>query len=153
MGRQSARVTFRLLAIVALTVLGGVLQARVEAGQEPASRSVWDGVYTAEQARRGEEVYRASCITCHGESLAGGGPATPLTGPVFSANWNGVSLGDMLERVRNTMPLDKPGTLSRQQFVDVLAFVFSVNKFPAGQTELSRQTEMLNQIKFLSVRP
>src|SRR5262249_2513088 len=116
-------------------------------------RTVWDAVYTAEQAKRGEEVYRTQCLACHGEGLQGGGPATPLTGDIFMSNWNGVSMGDMLERVKTSMPLSAPGTLSRQQVADVLAYVLSYNKFPAGKTELSRQTEILNQIKFLSQKP
>jgi mono/diheme cytochrome c family protein len=118
-----------------------------------SERSVWDGVYTEEQSARGKDVYRANCVGCHGEALTGAGPASPLTGPLFSSNWNGVSLGDLLERIRVSMPLDKPGTLTRQQYADVLAFVLSVNKFPAGKTELSRQTEMLTDIKFLSDKP
>src|SRR5262245_4497848 len=56
-------------------------------------RTVWDAVYTAEQAKRGEEVYRTQCLPCHGEGLQGGGPATPLTGDIFMSNWNGVSMG------------------------------------------------------------
>ena len=54
----------------------------------------------------------------------------------------------MLDRVRATMPLDKPSTMSRQQIADVLAYIFSFNKIPAGKTELSRQAEMLNLIQY-----
>jgi mono/diheme cytochrome c family protein len=117
------------------------------------SRSVWDGVYTEAQAKRGKELYSAHCVTCHGESLEGGGPVHALTGPEFTANWNGLSMGDMLERTRISMPMDKPGTLSRQQVADLLAFVLSVNKFPAGQAELPRQVEVLSQITFLATKP
>jgi len=116
-------------------------------------RSVWDGVYTEEQAARGKEIYRTTCVTCHGETLEGGGPASPLTGPVFNSNWNGVNMGDMLERVRVSMPLDKAGTLSRQQCADVIAFILNANKFPAGKSELPRQAEMLNDIKYLAQKP
>ncbi len=133
------------VSILVLAVVGALAVA--------AERSVWDGVYTEEQATRGKEIYRAGCVTCHGETLAGAGPATPLTGQLFSSNWNGVSLGDMIERVRLTMPLNAPGTYTRQQYADVLAFVLHANKFPAGKTELSKQTEVLNEIKFLSEKP
>jgi mono/diheme cytochrome c family protein len=118
-----------------------------------SERTVWDGVYTEEQAARGKEVYRANCVNCHGESLAGAGPISPLTGPLFAANWNNVNLGELMERVRISMPLDKPGTLPRQQYADVLAFVLSQNKFPAGKLELSKQTEVLAEIKFLADKP
>ena len=93
------------------------------------------------------------CLACHGESLEGNGPAKTLVGPEFAANWNGITMGDMLDRTRTSMPLAKPGTLSRQQVADLLAFVLSVNKFPAGEYELPRQAEVLTQITFLATRP
>ena len=117
------------------------------------SRTVWDGVYTEEQAKRGEGLYRQSCSVCHGETLAGREMASPLTGPVFTANWNGVTLGDLIERMRVSMPLDRPGALSRQQNADVLAFMLNVNRFPAGKTELARETELLNLIRFAATKP
>jgi len=117
------------------------------------TKTVWDGVYTEEQATRGEAIYFDKCVRCHGPTLMGGGEgAGPLQGPTFHGNWNGVALGDMLDRVRVSMPLDKPATLSRQQTADVLAYIFSVNKFPAGKTELSRQTEILNTIQFKATK-
>jgi quinoprotein glucose dehydrogenase len=119
----------------------------------PTSRSIWDGVYTEEQARRGKDLYLTHCLSCHGESLQGGGQVHALVGPEFAANWNGLSMGDMLERTRISMPMDKPGTLSRQQIADVLSFVLSANKAPAGTVELPRQTELLSAIKFLARKP
>ena len=122
--------------------------------QEPAeSRSVWDGVYTEEQAKRGEEVYKKECAACHGAELTGGESAPPLTGGAFLANWNGLTLGDLFDRIRKTMPQAKPGSLTRQQDSDVLSFMLSVNKFPAGKTELYRQTEMLKEIRFETKKP
>ncbi len=122
--------------------------------QEPAeTRSVWDGVYTEEQAKRGEAVYKKQCGACHGEMLTGGESAPPLTGGAFQANWNGLTLGDLFDRIRKTMPQSKPGSLTRQQGADVLAFMLSINKFPAGKTELYRQTEMLKEIRFETKKP
>jgi len=124
--------------------------------QEPASsdsRSVWDGVYTEEQAKRGESVYHKACAPCHGDSLAGGESAPPLSGGAFLANWNGLTLGDLFDRIRKTMPQNAPGKLTKQQNADVLAFTLSVNKFPAGKNELSRQTEFLREIRFESNKP
>ena len=132
-----------LLVIVA----AGAFAAGALKAQE--TRSVWDGVYTEAQAKRGEAVYFERCLQCHGATLMGGTDgAGPLTGPTFNGNWNGVALDAMLDRVRTTMPLDKPSTLSRQQIADVLAYIFSVNKFPPGKAELPRQAEMLNLIQF-----
>ena len=117
-----------------------------------ASRTVWDGVYTEEQAKRGASLYFERCVHCHGPTLGGIDAAAALTGATFNSNWNGVALDLMLERVRTTMPVDKPASLSRQQTADVLAYVFSVNKVPAGTTELPRQAEMLNLIQFKATR-
>jgi len=124
--------------------------------QEPApaeSRSVWDGVYTEEQAKRGEPLYHKECAPCHGDSLSGGESAPPLTGGAFLSNWNGLTLGDLFERIRKTMPQNTPGKLSRQQNADILAFALSANKFPAGKAELSRQTEFLKEIRFDAMKP
>ena len=85
--------------------------------------------------------------------LTGGESAPPLTGGVFLANWNGLTLGDLFDRIRKTMPQTSPGKLSRQQNADILAFMLSVNKFPSGKTELYRQSEMLKEIRFESTKP
>jgi len=129
---------------------------RLSLGQEPAaaeSRSVWDGVYTEEQAKRGEDLYRKQCAACHGEMLNGGESAPPLSGGVFLSNWNGLTVGDLFDRIRKTMPLNTPGKLTRQQNADILAFVFSVNKFPSGKKELQNKTEFLKEIRFDAMKP
>ena len=128
----------------------------VARAQEPtpaSPRSVWDGVYTEDQAKRGESVYQKECASCHGASLGGGESAPPLTGGTFLSNWNGLTLGDLFDRIRKTMPLSGPGRLTRQQDADVLAFMLSANKFPAGKTEVYRQSEMLKEIRFESEKP
>lgn len=138
-------------AIIALAVLTVALRAQAPSASE--SRSVWDGVYTEDQAKRGEPLYRAKCGSCHGDRLNGGESASPLTGGAFLANWNGLSLGDLFERIRITMPQDHPGKLARQHIADVLAFMLSANKFPAGKTELAHQAEFLKEIRFEATKP
>ena len=69
------------------------------------------------------------------------------------ANWSGLTLGDLFERIRRTMPQDKPGRLSRQYKADILAYVLKVNKFPTGKTELEHQTEFLREIRFEATKP
>jgi quinoprotein glucose dehydrogenase len=150
-------------AAIAASATAAVSAVRTEGNARPQSppgssaahstRSVWDGVYTKEQSDRGKTLYTANCLRCHGESLEGGGPVRALTGLEFAANWNGVTMADLVERTRISMPLDGPGVLSRQQVVDVIAFVLNANKFPAGETELPRQAEILGQIMFLSTKP
>ena len=117
------------------------------------TRSVWDGVYTEEQAARGEKVSAAQCARCHGQTLTGAEAAPGLVGDVFNANWEGVPLGDLFERIRVSMPLDTPGTLSRQQNADVIAYMLKLGKRPAGSIELPPDVAALGQITYLSNQP
>jgi hypothetical protein len=114
---------------------------------------VWDGVYTAEQSGRGHSVYHSQCETCHGETLAGGDEVPPIAGGQFLANWNGLTVGDLFERIRKTMPLNDPGKLTAQQTADVLAYLFDFNMFPAGKTELPHEAEVLKQIRIEATKP
>jgi S-disulfanyl-L-cysteine oxidoreductase SoxD len=120
---------------------------------QTASRSVWDGVYTEEQSERGEAAYRAACAKCHGDTLTGGEAAPPLAGGEFLSNWNGLTMGDLFDRLRVSMPADRPGTLTSAQNSDILAYLLHVNQFPAGKAEMERQPEILKQIRFEAVKP
>ncbi|HLA88993.1 MAG TPA: cytochrome c [Gemmatimonadaceae bacterium] len=151
-------------AIVALGIAGGSLLATRASSATHAARpaatrplltphSVWDSVYTEEQARRGEAIYRETCSKCHGAELAGIDDALPLAGSGFLSNWNGLSVGDFVERIRQSMPPTDPGVLNRAQTVDVVAYVLFFNKFPAGNTELAREAEVLKQIRIEATRP
>jgi len=122
------------------------------AQQAAAARSVWDGVYTAEQAKRGEPLYAQYCSSCHGSTFEGGEMAPPLAGGAFNANWNGLSLGDLSERIRISMPQNSPGSLTRQQYVDILATMLGGGEFPQGKTELPREVDVLKQITFESMK-
>ena len=117
------------------------------------TRSVWDGVYSEEQAKRGEEIYKKECASCHADTLVGGGGAAALTGGSFLSNWNGLTLGDLYDRIRKTMPQGSPGKLNKQQDADVLAYLLSFNKFPAGKTDLQKQVEFLREIRFEATKP
>lgn len=113
-----------------------------------AQASVWDGIYSGEQARQGEALYRQECASCHGEKLEGRGQAPPLTGADFTMDWNGMTVGDLFEKMQTSMPADKPGQLSREQNASLLAYILSGNKFPAGTAELPTDAERLRQIRF-----
>jgi S-disulfanyl-L-cysteine oxidoreductase SoxD len=117
------------------------------------TRSVWDGVYTAAQAQRGEGLYQTECASCHGLALNGGESAPPLSGGEFLSNWNGLTVGDLFDRIRTSMPADRPGHLTRQQTADVLGHILRVNQFPAGQTELDTRSEFLKQIRIDAYKP
>jgi S-disulfanyl-L-cysteine oxidoreductase SoxD len=135
------------LVIVAVQPLGGGA-----AQQAAVGRSVWDGVYTTEQAKRGEPLYAQYCSSCHGSTFEGGEMAPALAGGAFNANWNGLSLGDLAERIRISMPQNSPGSLSRQQYVDILATMLGGGEFPPGKAELPREVEALKQITFESTK-
>ena len=117
------------------------------------SRSVWDGVYTPEQAKRGATLYANECASCHGAALNGGESAPPLTGGEFFSNWNGLTVGDLFERIRVSMPADNPGKLTREQDADILAFMLNMNQFPEGGIELDHRTELLKQIRLEATKP
>jgi len=127
-----------------------ILSAAAIAAQ--SSRSVWDGVYTSEQAQRGEALYTRQCARCHGAQLTGGEAAPPLAGGDFLSNWNGLTVGDLFERVRISMPADRPGQLTREQNADILAHILRANQFPAGKSELEQQAEVLKQIRIEPAR-
>ncbi len=146
------------ICLVAICALGvGIAEsARGNSRSKQAvetTRSVWDGVYTEEQAKRGEEIYGKECAACHGATLVGGGGAAPLTGGTFLSNWNGLTVGDLYERIRKTMPQGALGKLSKQEDADVLAYLLSFNKFPVGKTELQKQVEFLKEIRFEATKP
>jgi S-disulfanyl-L-cysteine oxidoreductase SoxD len=111
-----------------------------------AASSTSDGVYTAEQAQRGDVLSQANCTSCHGKALDGSGQTPPLTGDDFTKNWIGQTMDDLFEMTQTSMPADHPGKLTREQTADVLAFVLSSNKFPAGQAELPTDAESLKKI-------
>src|SRR5918996_2476989 len=113
----------RKLAMVA--ILGVAVAAAFGSVSAQQSKSQWDGVYSEEQAKRGEPLYQEKCAACHGPDMTGGEMAPGLTGGDFTANWNDLSLGDLFERMRISMPQNNPGSLSRAQNADVLAFILA----------------------------
>jgi len=141
------------IAIAALAILTLAIGALYRLPAQQESRSVWDGVYTEAQAARGQAAYNQNCASCHGEALSGGESAPPLAGGDFLSNWNGLTAGDLLERIRTSMPLSNPGALSRAVNCDILAYIFSANKFPAGEKELPTATEVLRLIRIDSAKP
>jgi quinoprotein glucose dehydrogenase len=119
-------------------------------GAQQAPRTTNDAVFTAEQAKRGEVLYQSICATCHGAALTGIEAAPPLAGATFTGSWTGSPISDLFERIKVSMPQDKPGALSRQQTADVVAYILSFNKAPAGRTELPGDAEVL---KALTIAP
>ncbi len=157
--RTAALTTFRCglaLAITLATVASIACVGSVLSAQEPAADtdlSVWDGIYTQEQAERGATFYAKGCADCHGDGLAGDDISPPLIGVDFMWDWNGLSVGDLFERVRLSMPDGDPRSMTTQEKADVLAYVFSRNLIPAGDRELPDSTSALRPIAFAAVQP
>ncbi len=130
-----------------------VVVALAVPGRAQTATSVWDGVYTEEQSARGNDLYRDGCAECHGEGLEGGEMEPALTGGEFMYNWNGLSVGDLLERLRVSMPYGAPRTMSLQEKADVLAYMLAENGVPAGTVELASSVAALRSISFDAVKP
>ena len=120
-------------------------------------RTVWEGVYTSDQARRGEQAFKTECSYCHRDDLAGGfldngsGSAPALAGArafgsSFSERWKDLSIGEMIATVAATMPLPNPASLTLQNYVDVVAYLLAKNGVPAGGSELPTDVEALGRI-------
>jgi mono/diheme cytochrome c family protein len=148
-------------ALIGLATLGAsysgihAQQPLLLAQETPASEShtVWDGVFTQKQADRGKELYTTHCSECHLGTLMGSDMTPPLVGGDFLSNWSGSSLGDLFERIRKTMPMNKPGSVPRDAIPDILAYILIVNKFPVGETELSHDAQLLKKIQIEATKP
>jgi mono/diheme cytochrome c family protein len=128
-------------------VLIGIAAVAVIALAQDTTRSVWDGVYTDAQAKTGQGAYNSECASCHGDQLNGGEMAPPLAGGEFMSNWNGLTVGDLFERIRTGMPPGVPGKVGRDAKVAIVTYILQYNKFPSGTTEMPSQTEAMKQIK------
>jgi mono/diheme cytochrome c family protein len=124
-------------AALSLLLLG----ALVANAQDASGPSIYSGVFTAAQAKRGNDAYQASCSSCHGSDLrATDAEAVDLTGPAIGAKWNGKTLEERFERIRDTMPLGNENTLGDKTYMDILAFILQFNGFPPGNQELRPET-------------
>ncbi|WP_404404017.1 c-type cytochrome [Pelagibacterium halotolerans] len=121
-----------------------------EGGAETVS--IWSGVYTEEQAARGEAVYSGACAQCHGIRLDGANAdpdqpsGAPLARYAFLRDWDGQTLSALYEYSRTTMPQNTPGALDDQQYVDVIAYMLEVSGMPPGETELPADGTALSNI-------
>lgn len=108
--------------------------------------TVWNGVYSAEQAERGQKLYARACADCHGETLLGAESAPPLAGAEFLAGWTNETVGTLFELVQSTMPDDAPNSMSANEYTDVVAYMLKENEFPASKTALPSDMKALGAI-------
>jgi len=144
--RNSFPLLVFILGAALITAAGGALRA-----QAPG-KTTNDGVFTEAQSKKGSDLYQQQCASCHDAQLTGSGTAPALAGTDFSANWKDETVGSLFERIRATMPADNPGSLSRSQVSEMVAFILSFNKYPAGQTDLASDFEALKAIKITAVK-
>jgi len=104
-----------------------------------SERSVWDGVYTEDQAVRGQNTFGVSCGRCH--------DVADFSGPSFLQGWEASTVLDLFQLLQKTMPMDNPGTLRPQDYADVISYFFRANRIPAGKDELDTDAEHLKLIR------
>ena len=139
---RAARLSFVVVA------LGAVCADDVLA----QTKSIRDGVFTTEQAVRGQNAYTGPCDRCHGFKLDGASddpdmlPAPPVAGPKFVRKWHGRTLAALVEYLRATMPANNPGYLPDAELVDIVAYMLSVSGMPPGAETLRPEREALANV-------
>jgi mono/diheme cytochrome c family protein len=127
------------IALAAALVLPAVAVAQDSAAAVAAERPLTSGVFSGKQVERGEGVYRTSCQSCHAK--------TEYTGDKFKVAWVSKTAYDIFNTIRTQMPEDNPGSLERQEYVDVVAYIFSLNAYPAGANDLPGDDEGLKKVR------
>ena len=140
-------------AAIALAMIAVGLS--VKAAPQTPRKTVWDGVYTADQAARGQALYKAHCGYCHRDDLIGGGSeagAPALKGPIFTIRWRDQPIADMFVTIGTTMPQNKPDSLTPQVVIDIVSFLLKSNNMPPGSAELPADLDALKTV-FMEYRP
>lgn len=135
--------------IVAYSASDGIAQP----AKPNYQRTVWDGIYTTEQAGRGRAAYQEACASCHGDDLRGRSTAPSLVEESFAFQWAETSVEALYLRTRTLMPSDRPNSLPGQSYCDIIAFILQSNKFPPGDKELEADVEALRLILITAKRP
>jgi mono/diheme cytochrome c family protein len=136
-----------LLGISAAILIAATGMVLAQAGP-----SIWDGVYTAAQADRGKEAYGQNCARCHGGALEGNDEIPALAAAHLMVDFDGQTVGDLVQRIQTTMPMDNPGTLNAQTVADIAAFILKSNNLPAGQTEIPADPSAQHTLRFDAVK-
>jgi mono/diheme cytochrome c family protein len=127
------------VALILSACASGIAGARQGTGA-PAEKSVWDGVFTNEQADRGRSAYVEWCASCHGAALEGG-EYRALTGDRFWTSWQSATVDRLLGQISANMPHSEDGslkgTLGAGTYADIVAHILRSNGFPAGARELT----------------
>ncbi len=140
-----------MLKILAVASLAGMLVAMPIAALAQESQSIWNGVYSEEQATRGQKVNSGVCAKCHGERGDGANEPDQPGGPAiarfsFLRKWEGTSLASLFEFIKTSMPPDNPGSRTDQEYLDAIAYMLKLSGAPAGETELPLDPAALDLI-------
>ena len=145
----------RLILSIAIGFIAILWLASISA--QPETTSVWDGVFSENQAIRGKINYEQECAVCHASDLSGGadehGYAPSLNGGTFEYRWEKLSVGDLLATISATMPEDSPGSLNTETYTDIISYILHSNNFPPGTRELEPDESALNEILILAAQP
>ena len=139
-------------AIGIALVAPAAVAAQEASGEAGQTVSVWEGVFTEAQARRGREIYPGPCGSCHGRALDGAPddpdmlPTPPLARAKFLRDWDGIALSALFAYTRTTMPENNPGFLADEEYVDIIAYMLSVGGLPAGADELEPDPPSLARV-------
>ena len=129
--------------LVCFSLIIGGLSYQVMRAQDATAG---DSVYTTEQAHRGEALYQKQCVSCHGAALDGNGPYPPLSGTDFLGKYEGQPALNLYDMIQKLMPATAPGSLTRPEAADLLAYILSFDKFPAGKTDLPSDEDSLKKL-------
>ncbi len=110
------------------------------------------GLYNLQQAKRGKVLYAETCIRCHTDNLKGADQVPPLVGETFLSHWQGRVVKDLFDRIRTTMPQDNPGSLSDQDYVDIISYLLEANDFPRGKDHLENGPQLSKKTLTFSKR-
>ena len=113
---------FRMLAVGAAVVWCSALVGLSAQGAGGAAAAAG-----GDQQAHGKAGYNDKCASCHQENLKGSTETPPLTGDMFWSNWETYTANNLVEQVRSTMPEDNPGSLTRQEYVDIVAYILKTN--------------------------
>ena len=128
----------------AMCILAGAREGRAQEGTSDGSRTTLTGVFTAEQAARGRDLYAGVCTSCHN--------AASHTGVTFANSWGGRRLSELFMFVSEKMPKNEPGSLTPEEYAQAVAYILKMNGFPAGDEELPSDTLELRKIRIETVR-
>lgn len=148
-------------AIGQVMLASGVVMVAAALASPPAgaqgTKTTWDGVYSAAQSTRGGDVYTKMCASCHKADLSGNDALDPAVPPLIAKelalSFNELTVDALADRIRTSMPKDKPNTLTPEQTADVVAFLLSKGGMPAGKTDLPSAAAGQKSITFIAIKP